>query len=82
MIGVASFIDKASFRETVGMIALLFGIINILPLPIVNGGQAIVELANGRINSRWLGRWLLASLAIFGAFVVLLVFWGLARPRH
>jgi len=45
--GSLNFIDHVTFRDLVGVVAWLFGVLNLLPLPMVNGGQALLELTRG-----------------------------------
>jgi membrane-associated protease RseP (regulator of RpoE activity) len=77
--GILYFVEHAPFRDVLGAVAVLFGIVNLLPLPIVNGGQAIAELLDLDARSPWLQRIQIASLAVVLTFV-LLVFYKAMAP--
>ena len=58
------FIDRASFSTLLGQVSVYFGLLNLLPLPMLNGGQAIMELLDFDPASRWAPRLQIASLFI------------------
>jgi membrane-associated protease RseP (regulator of RpoE activity) len=75
--GILYFVDHATFRDILGAAAVTMAVINLLPLPLVNGGQAIVQLVDPDPRSPWLARIQMVSLAIVIAMLLVLIYGGL-----
>ena len=73
-----AFVDSSPFRIILGAIGVKLAFVNLLPLPLVNGGQAIVELANLHRHRRLMTYFELASLALILAGFIIIVYNALA----
>jgi membrane-associated protease RseP (regulator of RpoE activity) len=68
------FVDSAPFLVILGACGVKLSLMNLLPLPIMNGGQALVELTGLNRHRRLMEYFQLASLAIILASLIFIVY--------
>jgi membrane-associated protease RseP (regulator of RpoE activity) len=73
MRGFFRFVDSADARLVIGIMAAKVGVLNLFPIPILNGGQALIEAAQG-LARRPLPQRVLSVLQLIGLFGVLAFF--------
>lgn len=71
--GFFRFVDRADARLVIGVFAAKVAAVNLLPIPIFNGGQALIELMQGLLG-RPLPNRVLSMLQVTGLFAVIAFF--------
>ncbi|MDB5319408.1 MAG: hypothetical protein JWN40_1039 [Phycisphaerales bacterium] len=69
-----AFVDHAPFLVTLGACAVKLAIVNLLPLPLMNGGQALMELTRLSRRRRLVAGLEIASLAITVACLIFILY--------